>query len=162
MDDNSKGPYKHYERPNKPRSTKISPDKKSWKVWLGLIVVVLIALVPTVYYLSAQQRTAKVYTLEKTSKSDSAKRKSSKLSSKKGSVESSKKSTALKKSATKAASTTKKNSISANNADTYVVKSGDTLSGIATENGMTVDQLAELNGITDTSQLYAGQVLKLK
>ena len=43
---------------------------------------------------------------------------------------------------------------------TYIVKSGDTLWGIATRNGMTVDQLKSLNNLS-TNTLYVGQVLKL-
>lgn len=43
---------------------------------------------------------------------------------------------------------------------TYTVKTGDTLWGIATRNGMTVDQLKALNSMT-TNTIYIGQVLKL-
>lgn len=44
---------------------------------------------------------------------------------------------------------------------TYKVKSGDTLSGIATEFGTTWQELAELNGIDDPGRLRVGQVLQL-
>ncbi|MFA5663732.1 peptidoglycan DD-metalloendopeptidase family protein [Castellaniella sp.] len=44
---------------------------------------------------------------------------------------------------------------------TYVVRSGDTLYGIAQKHGLTVDQLKQLNGITDPTQLAIGQVLRL-
>jgi rare lipoprotein A len=42
---------------------------------------------------------------------------------------------------------------------TYVVQSGDTLSGIAAELGMNVEELAAANGITDPDLIYAGQTL---
>ena len=42
---------------------------------------------------------------------------------------------------------------------TYVVQSGDTLSGIAAELGTTVEDLAAANGITDPNLLSVGQTL---
>lgn len=44
---------------------------------------------------------------------------------------------------------------------TYKVRSGDTLSGIATRFGTTVAKLAALNNITNPSLLRVGQVLKI-
>jgi LysM repeat protein len=44
---------------------------------------------------------------------------------------------------------------------TYVVQSGDTLSGIAAEFGTTWQILAELNGIEDPGRLQVGQELQL-
>ena len=41
----------------------------------------------------------------------------------------------------------------------YVVQSGDTLSGIAAEVGTDVDDLMAANGLTDPDLLYAGQTL---
>ena len=41
----------------------------------------------------------------------------------------------------------------------HVVKPGETLSGIAVQHGLTVDQLMTLNGITDPDRLSEGQVL---
>jgi rare lipoprotein A len=42
---------------------------------------------------------------------------------------------------------------------TYVVQSGDTLSGIAAELGTTVEDLAAANGIANPDLVYAGQTL---
>jgi rare lipoprotein A len=42
---------------------------------------------------------------------------------------------------------------------TYVVQSGDTLSGIAAELGTSVEDLAAANGITNPDLVYAGQTL---
>jgi rare lipoprotein A len=41
----------------------------------------------------------------------------------------------------------------------YVVQSGDTLTGIAAELGITVEDLAAANGIEDPDLIYAGQTL---
>ena len=45
---------------------------------------------------------------------------------------------------------------------TYTVKSGDTLEGIAKQMGVSVNKLAEWNGITDENFLMVGQALKIK
>jgi LysM repeat protein len=44
---------------------------------------------------------------------------------------------------------------------TVTVKAGDSLSQIAKDNGMTLDELATLNAICDTNQLFVDQVLLL-
>ena len=44
---------------------------------------------------------------------------------------------------------------------TYTVKSGDTLSGIASKYGTTYQKLAQINGISNPNIIYAGQVLKI-
>jgi LysM repeat protein len=43
----------------------------------------------------------------------------------------------------------------------YVVKAGDTLGGIADSYGVSVDDLASLNGIDDPAYIYVGQELKI-
>lgn len=48
-----------------------------------------------------------------------------------------------------------------NTSDTYVVKKGDTLYGIANLYNLTVDELKRLNNLT-TNNLSVGQVLKVK
>lgn len=47
------------------------------------------------------------------------------------------------------------------NAQTYTVKSGDTLSGIAAKYGTTYQRLAAINGIADPNKIYPGQVIKI-
>ena len=46
-------------------------------------------------------------------------------------------------------------------AGTYVVRPGDTLSGIAGQFGVSVDSLAYANGITDPNRVFAGQQLAI-
>lgn len=47
-------------------------------------------------------------------------------------------------------------------AASYTVKSGDTLSGIASQYNMTVNQIVSLNQLSNPNLIYVGQVLKLK
>ena len=44
----------------------------------------------------------------------------------------------------------------------YVVKSGDTLSGIASKYGTTYQQLAKINGIANPNKIYPGQKIRVK
>ena len=46
--------------------------------------------------------------------------------------------------------------------NTYIVKSGDTLSTIASKFNTTVEELASINGISNPNLINAGQVLKIK
>ena len=46
-------------------------------------------------------------------------------------------------------------------ASTYTVKAGDTLSGIASRNGISLSALLRANGLNSTSIIYPGQTLKL-
>ena len=45
--------------------------------------------------------------------------------------------------------------------NTYTVKSGDTLSGIAEKYGTTYQHLAQINGISNPNLIYPGQVIKI-
>lgn len=44
----------------------------------------------------------------------------------------------------------------------YVVKHGDTLSGIASKYGTTYQHLAQINGIANPNRIYAGQKIRVK
>lgn len=52
--------------------------------------------------------------------------------------------------------------MSANKAVYYTVRSGDTLSGIASKYGTTYQKLAQMNGIANPNRIYAGQKLRVK
>ena len=52
--------------------------------------------------------------------------------------------------------------MSANKAVYYTVRSGDTLSGIASKYGTTYQKLAQMNGITNPNRIYAEQKLRVK
>lgn len=54
------------------------------------------------------------------------------------------------------------NGTTTNNVTTYTVKSGDTLSGIASKYGTTYQHLAELNGIANPNLINIGQVIIIK
>ena len=51
--------------------------------------------------------------------------------------------------------------ININTETSYTVKSGDTLSGIASRYGTTYQELARINNISDPNLIYPGQVLKI-
>lgn len=152
MDKKSTGPYQHYERPTEKRSTQDNPHDGSAR-WIAVIVilaVILIALITAVHRLASHhsEKAEEVQTVKKvsssSSKSSKAKKTSSSSSSKKSSIQSS--SSSSKKIVHKF----------------YTVQTGDTLTSIAEDNGMTVDQLARLNDLKDTSDVNIGQTLKLK
>lgn len=54
-----------------------------------------------------------------------------------------------------------KNNQSTSAVQTYTVKSGDTLSGIAEKYGTTYQRLANINGIKDPNLIYPGQTIKI-
>ena len=51
---------------------------------------------------------------------------------------------------------------SSGGAQYYTIKSGDTLSGIASRYGTTYQNLAAMNGIADPNKIYAGQTIRVK
>ena len=152
MDKKSTGPYQHYERPTEKRSSQDKQPSGSarWIAVIVILVVILIALIPVVHRLSSghSEKAEEVQTVKKVSS-----KKSSKASSK----------------AKKTSSSAKKNSVETSSSSsqktepkTYLVKDGDTLTNIAEKYGMTVDQLARLNNLKDSSNVNVGQTLKLR
>lgn len=153
MDKKSTGPYQHYERPTKKRGSQDRQPRGSAR-WIAVIVilaVILIALIPAVHRLASNhsQKAEEVQTLKKVSSSSaksSKEKKTSSSSAKKSSSQSSSSSSSSKETTPK----------------TYTVQTGDTLTSIAEQYGMTVDQLARLNNLEDSSNVNIGQTLKLK
>ena len=47
------------------------------------------------------------------------------------------------------------------NAETYEVKSGDTLSKIALENNTSLENISSSNNLTNEDLIYAGQIIEL-
>lgn len=153
MDKKSTGPYQHYERPTKKRSSQDKQPRGSahWISVIVILAVILIALIPAVHRLASNhsQKAEEVQTLKKVSSSSaksSKEKKTPSSSAKKSSSQSSSSSSSSKETTPK----------------TYTVQTGDTLTSIAEQYGMTVDQLARLNNLEDSSNVNIGQTLKLK
>lgn len=156
MDKKSTGPYQYYERPTKKRSSQDKPLRRSgrWGAVIIVLVIILIALIPVVHRLASShsEKAEELKTVKKVS--------SKKISKATKSAKTKKTSSSALKNSAKASS-----SSSSSNQDkpsTYVVKTGDTLTGIAEKYGMTVDQLAKLNNLNDSSNINIGQTLKLR
>lgn len=153
MDKKSTGPYKHYERPTEKRSSQDNQPSGSAR-WIAVIIilaVILIALIPVVHRLASghSEKAEEVQTVKKFSSKSSKSVKAKKASS----------SSLSKKKSEK---TSSNSATSSTTPKTYLVKSGDTLTEIAEKHGLTVDELAKLNNLKDSSNVEAGQTLKLK
>lgn len=155
MDKKSTGPYQHYERPTKKRGSQDRQPRGSAR-WIAVIVilaVILIALIPAVHRLASNhsQKAEEVQTLKKVSSSSAKSSKEKKTSS-----------SSAKKSSSQSSSSSSSSSSKETTPKTYTVQTGDTLTSIAEQYGMTVDQLARLNNLEDSSNVNIGQTLKLK
>ncbi len=147
MEHSPKGPYKHYQRPSKPRTAGEKPSSSGhWGTVIIVLIIILCLLIPTVHFLAASHNGEKVQEVQRV-------KKTSKNSSKKSSVSS---------SAKKSSASQKSSSVKAKKAvKTYVVKSGDSLTSIAQKHHLTVSKLASLNHLKDDAQVNIGQTLKL-
>ncbi|QGV04535.1 LysM peptidoglycan-binding domain-containing protein [Lactobacillus acetotolerans] len=139
------GPYKHYERPTEPRNSGEQSSSKGWIAIITILIIIIIALVPIVHRLASDQQPNNQVTQLQTTK----------------------KSKKVAKHKVKKTKKTKKNKLNKlNNTSSmkkqYVVKSGDTLSSIASKHGMSVEDLAKLNNLNSMARVDAGQTLKLK
>ncbi|WP_242361850.1 muramidase family protein [Limosilactobacillus antri] len=67
----------------------------------------------------------------------------------------------LRAAAANHTTTTPTNSNANTGASSYTVQSGDTLSGIASQFGMSYSQLAQINNIANPNRIYVGQVLRV-
>lgn len=71
-------------------------------------------------------------------------------------------STTASSSSSKSSSSGNAGSGSSGSTKTYTVKKGDTLYGIARANGMSLNDLLKLNGLTTKSKIYPGKKIKIK
>ncbi len=144
------GPYKHYERPTEPRSSGEQSSSKGWIAIITILIIIIIALVPIVHRLAADQQPNNQVTQLQTTKKAKKKYQNIKLRK----IKKAKKNKLNKtQSSLNNTSSMKKQ---------YVVKSGDTLSSIASKHGMSVEDLAKLNNLNSMARVDAGQTLKLK
>ncbi|WP_333603667.1 LysM domain-containing protein [Lactobacillus acetotolerans] len=143
------GPYKHYERPTEPRSSGEQSSSKGWIAIITILIIIIIALVPIVHRLASDQQPNNQVTQLQTTK------KAKKVPKHK-----------VKKNKKAKKNKLNKTQSSLNNTSSmkkqYVVKSGDTLSSIASKHGMSVKDLTKLNNLNSMARVDAGQTLKLK
>ena len=146
------GPYKHYERPTEPRNFGEQSSSKGWIAIITILIIIIIALVPIVHRLASDQQSDNQVTQLQTTK------KSKKVPKHK--VKKNKKAKKAKKNKLNKAQSNLNNTSSMKKQ--YIVKSGDTLSSIASKHGMSVEDLAKLNNLNSMARVDAGQTLKLK
>ncbi|MBN7276003.1 LysM peptidoglycan-binding domain-containing protein [Lactobacillus acetotolerans] len=143
------GPYKHYERPTEPRSSGEQSSSKGWIAIITILIIIIIALVPIVHRLASDQQPNNQVTQLQTTKK-----------AKKVPKHKVKKNKKAKKNKLNKAQSSLNNTSSMKKQ--YVVKSGDTLSSIASKHGMSVKDLTKLNNLNSMARVDAGQTLKLK
>lgn len=154
-----KGPYKHYERPEKGRAAGEKPNSgKAWGFIISVLIIILIALFPLTHHLAANNQEAKSQEPKEVQRTSSRKitKPKAKSSKKKSSANLQSKKVNKQISSSKSQSNS-----SSSKVKTYVVQSGDTLTSIAAQNNISVTQLAQLNGLDADSSIDAGQTLKL-
>lgn len=158
MNNNPKGPYQHYQRPQKTRVETYNYVSRGWIVLIVLLIMILIGLVPVVHHLAANNNSStKIVEVRKTHKK-AVKKANSKASSVKNKLVKNKtKSKPKAKQKPKVKYKKKHEKIKQ-----YIVQSGDSLSSIARRLKISAGQLAELNQLDPNSQLDIGQVLRVK
>ncbi|WP_338206504.1 LysM domain-containing protein [Lactobacillus juensis] len=158
MNNYPKGPYQHYERPQKPRVETYSSVSKGWIALIILIIVVLISLVPVVHHLAVNNNShEKVVEVRKTSKKAHTKTKAkvAPVKNKEFKAKAKPKPKSSKKTPTKP----KKKRVTIKQ---YVVQDGDSLTSIAQHFNISVSHLAELNQLDPNSQVDTGQTLRIR
>lgn len=153
----------------KPNLSRVQNNKRKNKngfvAALLIIAIAFVALFPTFHYFIAENPTEHIAEPAKKSSSKSSSVKSSSKASSKSSSSSSSSSQQSSSSSSSSQSsqqTEENNNTQENNAGTYTVAAGDSLYTIAQNNGLTIDQLLQLNGLTADSAIYPGMSLKLK
>ncbi|MDF7638872.1 LysM peptidoglycan-binding domain-containing protein [Lactobacillus sp. ESL0791] len=155
MNQKHEGPYQHYKRPLESRVSKNkSNSSHHWGIKIAFLIIILVALIPVVHHFAAEGKKAGQVAEPQIAK---------KAKSKNKLATHSKKIAGKKTKAAQVAKSNKKTSKKASKRKAYyVVQSGDTMIGIAAKFHMTVNELAQLNNIDASSQVNAGETLKLK
>lgn len=152
-----KGPYQHYERPRRSRLDNEYRKSSKWGTVVVILLLVLMILVPLTLHStgnkneSASQPAVKHVATKKTA--------GKKIQPKKPKLTQKKKPKTNKH--TKGRKVPKKKT-SNKLPQTYVVKSGDTISSIAKKYGLTEAQIRQANNLGDSSNINAGETIKLK
>lgn len=147
MDNSPEGPFKHYERPTKPRTSGERPSSsRKWGIVITVLIIILVVLIPVVHHFASAHNGEKVQEVQRVSKTQSSKKNKAKSVTKKNKTKSKSTTVSKPKKQTK----------------TYVVKSGDTLTSIAQKFNMSVSELVKLNKLSNSDQVNAGQTLKVK
>ncbi|WEV39398.1 LysM domain-containing protein [Lactobacillus sp. ESL0680] len=169
MNQKQEKPYKHYARPDEPRTVTYKSHSKGWLATVAILAIVIVALVPVVHHLaSSGQTTEQAVELQKTTKKPAkhAKKRKTKIKAKKAKhknkLTTKKKSTSPAKSAAKTKTKKTLTNQKTDQADQYVVQDGDTLNSIAKKNNVSPQTLTQLNDLDADGHVNAGQTLKLK
>ena len=153
-----KGPYQHYNRPQKKRVEKYSSVSAGWIILIVLLIMILIGLIPLVHHLAANNNSSnKIVEVRKTHKK-AVKKANIKASPAKNKLFENKTKSKPKAEQKPKAKRKKKHA----KTKQYIVQSGDSLSSIARRFKISVGQLAELNQLDPNSQVNIGQVLRIK
>lgn len=167
MNNSPKGPYQHYERPNKGRSDGEQPKGGHWGAVISVLLIILVVLIPIVYRTASAHygQSEKAKEVQRVSNSSSSKKvkKAKKTAQSTKKTQSSSKSSKVsnQKKATNSSSKTKQSS-SSQTAKTYVVQDGDTLTSIAQKEGVSVSSLVSINNLSSAEDIQAGQTIRLR
>lgn len=163
MNDSPKGPYQYYERPNKNRTDGEKPTRGNyWGVVISILLIILVILLPVVYHMASEHynKAEKPKEVQRVKSSSSAKKVNKAKSSKQSKKTS--QSAADKSNSAKNSAKTLSQSSSTNKAKTYVVQDGDTLTGIAQREGVSIASLVKINNLNGPEDIQAGQTIRLR
>lgn len=152
-----KGPYQHYDRPRRSRLDNEYRKSSKWETVVVILMLVLMILVPlTLHSTGSKNESAGQPAVKQVATKKNAGRKvqpkKPKLTKKKN------KKTSRHKKGKKALKKKTGNKLP----QTYMVKSGDTISSIAKKYGLTEAQIRQANNLGDFSNINAGETIKLK
>jgi LysM repeat protein len=165
--------FQPYEQKNLNNAPKPEPTNRSfvelvgqkWLLIMAGATLLLLALIPALSAIVGSAKNEELIQGTTTVVSSSSSSIASSGSSFSSSSNSSSSTTASSNDANESSSSSVEESSSSDSAatdSTYTVVGGDTFYGIARKTGVSVQDIYSLNGLSASSPLYAGQVLKLK